>query len=171
MNLPLPGWSLLCEIPIPALRKFANDAYAGTNSGDGLNLRSGILTPGLGMLATEVVVRTHLHLAAYRSTGYSRLPTSTAAKRTEMLLAAHATAGAISLSKTAAAAITGETAIAARHLNVPALMRTGHLALKVRSDTAARAEAGAPSWQQLLADEAATWTLPEAVTIADLLAD
>ncbi|MFI9536897.1 hypothetical protein ACIG56_27060 [Nocardia fusca] len=171
MNLPLPGWSFLCEMPIPALRKFANDAYAGTNSGDGLNLRSGILTPGLGMLASEVIIRTHLHLGAYRSTGSSRLPTPTAAKRTEMLLAAHATAGAISLSKTAAAAITGETAIAARHLNVPVLMRTGQLALKVRSDTAARAEAGAPSWQQLLADEAATWTLPEAVTIADLLAD
>ncbi|MGW5388356.1 hypothetical protein [Nocardia sp. NPDC003963] len=171
MNLPLPGWSLLCEMPIPALRKFANDAYAGTNSGDGLNIRSGILTPALGTLATEVVIRTHLHLGAYRSTGCAHLSPTTAAKRTEMLLAAHAAAGAISLSKTAAAAITGETAIAARHLNVPAFMRTGQLALKVRSDTVARAEAGAPSWQQQLADEAATWTLPEAVTIADLLAD
>lgn len=169
MNLPLPGWTLLCEMPNPVLRKFANDAYAGANSGDGLNLRSGMLTPGLGMLATEVVIRTHTYLGAYRSTGTSSLATSTAAKHTEMLLAAHAAAGAISLSKTAAAAIAGETAVAARHLNIPVLMRIGMLALKVRSDAAARAEAGAPSWQQLLADEAATWTLPDAVTIADLL--
>jgi hypothetical protein len=51
------------------------------------------------------------------------------------------------------------------------LMRVGVLALKVRSDAALRATAGAPSWAELLEDEAATWTLPEAVTIAELLAD
>ncbi|WP_107657336.1 hypothetical protein [Nocardia suismassiliense] len=168
MNLPLPGWTLFGEMSNPDLRKFANDAYAGTNSGDGLNLRSGILTPGLGMLATEVVIRTHTHLGAYRSTGTPRLATSAAAKHTEMLLAAHAAAGAISMSKTAAAAIAGETVVAARHLNIPVLMRVGMLALKVRSDAADRAEAGAPSWEKLLVDEAATWTLPEAVAIADL---
>ncbi|MBH0776634.1 hypothetical protein [Nocardia bovistercoris] len=171
MSLPLPGWTLLYEMPNADLRKFAHDAYAGTNSGDGLNLRSGVLTPGLGMLATEIVIRTHTHLDAYRSTGTPRLSTATTAKRTEMLLAAHAAAGAISLSKTAAAAIAGETVVAARHLDVPVLMRTGMLALKARSDAAARARAGAPSWEQLLADEAATWTLPEAITIADLLTD
>ncbi|MFD3507713.1 hypothetical protein [Nocardia sp. NPDC058666] len=171
MNLPLPGWTLLTEMSNPDLRKFANDAYAGTNSGDGLNLRSGVLTPGLGMLATEVVIRTHTHLGAYRSTGTARLATAAAAKHTEMLLAAHAAAGAISLSKTAAAAVAGETVVAARHLNIPVLMRIGMLSLKVRSDAAARAKAGAPSWEQLLADEAATWTLPEAVTIADLLSE
>ncbi|MFE9577058.1 hypothetical protein ACFYO1_11790 [Nocardia sp. NPDC006044] len=168
MNLPLPGWTLLGEMPNADLRKFANDAYAGTNSGDGLNLRSGMLTPGLGMLATEVVLRTHTHLGAYRSTGTPRLATSAAAKRTEMLLAAHAAAGAISLSKTTAAAIAGENAVAARHLNIPVLVRVGMLALKVRSDAAARAAAGAPSWEELLAHDAATWTLPEAVTMADL---
>lgn len=169
MNLPLPGWTLLSEMSNPDLRKFANDAYAGTNSGDGLNLRSGMVTPGLGMLATEVVLRTHTHLGAYRCTGTARLTTSTAAKHTEMLLAAHAAAGAISVSTTAAAAIAGENVVAARHLNIPVLLRIGMLALKVRADAAARAVAGAPSWEQLLADEAATWTLPEATTIADLL--
>lgn len=169
MNLPLPGWTLLYEMPSPDLRKFAHDAYAGTNSGDGLNLRSGILTPGLGMVATDVVVRTHSHLGAYRSTGTARLTSSAGAKHTEMLLAAHSVAGAVSLSKTAAATIAGETAVAARHLNIPVLMRIGMLALKVRSDVAARAEAGAPSWEQLLAAEGATWTLPDAITIADLL--
>ncbi|WP_278265358.1 hypothetical protein [Nocardia sp. AG03] len=171
MSLPLPGWSLLCEMPSHDLRTFANNAYAGTNSGDGLNLRSGLLTPGLGMLATEVVLRTHTHLGAYRATGTARLTTAAAAKHTEMLLAAHSAAGAISLSKTAAAALAGETVTAARHLNIPVLLRMGMLALKVRSDAQARAQAGAPSWERLLADEAATWTLPEAITLADLLTD
>jgi len=170
MNLPLPGWSLLYEMPNRDLRKFAHDAYAGTNSGDGLNLRSGVFTPGLGMVATEVVVRTHTHLAAYRESGSPRLGKAATARRNEMLLAAHAAAGAVSLSKTAAAAVAGETVVAARHLNVPVLMRVGVLALKVRSDAAFRATAGAPSWTELLEDEAATWTLPEAVTIAELLA-
>jgi hypothetical protein len=95
MGLPLPGWSLLYEMPNRDLRKFAHDAYAGTNSGDGLNLRSGAFTPGLGMIATEVVIRTHTHLSAYRVSGSPCLETAGAAKRTEMLLAAHAAAGAV----------------------------------------------------------------------------
>ncbi|WP_051027758.1 hypothetical protein [Nocardia higoensis] len=171
MSLPLPGWTLLCEMSNRDLRAFANDAYAGSNTGDGLNLRSGIVTPGLGMLATEVVIRTHSHLDAYRSTGSTRLATAAAAKHTEMLIAAHAAAGAISLSKTAAAAVAGDAIGAARTLNIPVLMRIGMLALKVRADAVARADAGTPSWEQLLAAEAATWTLPEALAIADLLND
>ncbi|MGY1825961.1 hypothetical protein [Blastococcus sp. SYSU DS0541] len=171
MSLPLPGWSLLYEMPNRDLRKFAHDAYAGSNSGDGLNLRSGLLSPGLGMVATEVIVRTHTHLAAYRESGSPRLGKPAAAKRNEMLLAAHAAAGAVSLSKTAAVAVAGEGVMAVRHLNLPVLMRVGMLALKVRSDAAFRAAAGAPSWGELLEDDAATWTLPEAVTIAELLAD
>lgn len=171
MSLPLPGWSLLYEMPDRDLRTFAHEAYAGTNTGDGLNLRSEVLTPGLGLVATEVVIRTHLHLSAYRTTGSPRLTQTAKSKRSEMLLAAHAAAGAVSLSKTAATAVAGETVVAARHLNVPVLLRIGMLALQVRSDVAARATAEAPSWEQLLDDEAATWTLPEAATIAELLAD
>lgn len=169
MSLPLPGWSLLYEMPNRDLRKFAHDAYAGTNYHDGLNLRSGVLTPGLGMVATEAIIRTHTHLDAYRETSDPRLATAGAAKRTEMLLCAHAAAGAVSVSKTTAAAIAGESAVAARHLNIPVLMRVGILALQVRSDAASRAAAGAPSWEQLLRDEAATWTMPEAIAIAELL--
>lgn len=168
MGLPLPGWSLLYELPDRELRKFAHAAYAGTKPGDGLNLRSGALTPGLGMVATEVIVRTHAQLSGYRSTGNARLSAAGVARRTEMLLAAHAAAGAVSVSRTAAAAVGGETAFAIRHLNLPVLLRIGMLALQVRADRA-RAVDGAPSWQELLADEAATWTLPEAVTIAELL--
>lgn len=145
MSLPLPGWSLLYEMPDRELRKFAHNAYAGTNSGDGLNLRSGMLTPGIGMIATELVIRTHVHLAAYRDTGSPRLTAAGAAKRTEMLLAAHAAAGGASLSKTVIAAIAGEALVAVRHLNVPVLMRVGMLALKVRTDAADRATNEAPS--------------------------
>lgn len=170
MSLPLPGWSALYEMPNRDLRKFAHDAYAGTNTGDGLNMRSGLLAPGLGMVATEVIVRTHAHLAAYRESGSPRLGMAASARRNEMLLAAHTAAGAASLSKTAAAAVAGESAGAVRHLNLPVLVRVGVLALKVRADVASRAAAGAPSWADLLEAEAATWTLPEAVTLAELLA-
>jgi hypothetical protein len=169
MSLPLPGWTLLRDMPDRELRTFGQEAYAGDHRGSGLNLRSGLLTPGLGLVSTEVIIRTHTHLAAYRETGSPRLPTAGLAKRTEMLLGAHAAAGALSLSKTAAAAVAGETVVAVRHLNVPVLMRIGMLALKVRSDAATRAAAGAPSWSQLLEDDAATWTLPEAVAVAELL--
>jgi len=169
MSLPLPGWTLLRDMPARELRAFGQEAYAGDHGGSGLNLRSGLLTPGLGMVATEVIIRTHTHLAAYRETGSPRLPTATSAKRTEMLLAGHTAAGAVSLSKTAAAAVAGETVVAVRHLNVPVLMRIGMLALKVRSDAVTRAASGVSSWSQLLQDEATTWTLPEAIAIAELL--
>ncbi len=171
MGLPLPGWSLLYEMPNRDLRKFAHDAYAGSNAGDGLNLRSGVLTPGLGMVATEVIIRTQVHLAAYSETGNPLLSPAASAKRTEMLLAAHAVAGAASLSKTAAAALGGGSAVAVRHLNVPVLTRVGMLALKVHREAVIRESAGAPSWGELLESEAATWTMPEAIAIADLLTD
>ncbi|TWS21582.1 hypothetical protein FK529_03075 [Tsukamurella asaccharolytica] len=169
MSLPLPGWTHLRDIPNRQLRTFAHKAYAGTNTGDGLNLRTGLLTPGLGMLATEVFIRTHTHLDAYLATGDPRLAPANKAKRNEMLLAAHAAAGAVSVSKTAVTAVTSETALAVRHLNVPVLMRIGRLALQVRSDALDREATGSPSWAALLREEGATWTLPEALTIADLI--
>lgn len=169
MSLPLPGWTLLRDMPDRELRTFGQEAYAGDHRGSGLNLRSGLLTPGLGMVVSEVIIRTHTHLAAFRETGSPRLSAANSAKRSEMLLAAHAAAGAVSLSKTAATAVAGETVVAVRHLNVPVLMRIGMLALEVRSDAVARAASGASSWSQLLEDEAATWTLPEAIAIAELL--
>lgn len=92
-------------------------------------------------------------------------------QRTEMLFAAHAAAGAVSLSRTAAAAVAGQTVVDARHVNVPVLMRVGMLALKVRSDAATRAGAAAPDWADLLGQEAATWTLPGAISLTGLIAD
>lgn len=171
MSLPLPGWTLLRDMPDRDLRTFAQEAYAGDYRGSGLNLRSGLATPGLGMVASEVVIRTHAHITAYREAGSPRLSSASSAKRTEMLLAAHAAAGAVSLSKATAAAIAGETVVAARHLNVPVLMRVGMLALKVRSDAVTRAGAVAPEWAGLLEQEAATWTLPEAIALAELIAN
>lgn len=171
MSLPLPGWTYFRDVPNKELRRFAQRAYAGTTpgAGDGLNLRSGLLTPGLGMIATEVLIRTHVHLDAYRATGDPRLAPAAQAKRNEMLLASHAAVGAVSVSKTAAAAVTSEAAVAVRHLNMPVLMRLGRLALQVRSDAQDREAAGAPTWTELLLAEGATWTLPEALTIAELI--
>ncbi len=171
MSLPLPGWTLLRDIPDRELRTFAQEAYVGVDRGCGLNLRSGFLTPGLGMVATEVIIRTHTHVAVHRKTGIPRLSSANSAQRTEMLFAAHAAAGAVSLSRTAAAAVAGQTVVAARHVNVPVLMRVGMLALKVRSDAATRAGAAAPDWADLLGQEAATWTLPGAISLAGLIAD
>lgn len=171
MSLPLPGWTHFRDVPNRDLRTFAQRAYAGSNTGDGLNLRSGLLTPGLGMIATEVLVRTHVHLDAYCATGDPRLAPAAHAKRNEMLLASHAAAGAVSVSKTAAAAVTSEAAVAIRHLNMPVLVRLGRLALQVRSDAQDREATGEPSWTELLLAEGATWSLPEALTIAELLSN
>jgi len=169
MSLPLPGWTLFREMPNRDLRKFAYSAYAGNHTGNGLNLRSGVFTPGLGMVAAEVIIRTHTHLTAYQQTQTARLSTAGQAKRTEMLLAAHATAGAVSLSKTVATSVASGPAVGVRHLNVPVLLRVGRLAIQVRSDAAKRAVEVTPSWTQLLESDTATWTLPHAAKIAELL--
>ena len=170
MSLPLPGWTLFRDIPDRDLRSFGQAAYAGDLQGSGLNLRSGLLTPGLGMVATELVIRTHLSLASWRTDQTIRLTVPAKAKRTEMLLAAHAVAGATTIAKSTALAIAGEGPIAARHLNIPVLLRVGRLALSVAADSRTRERAGTPSWETMLEQEAATWTLPEAVTLADVIA-
>lgn len=169
MSLPLPGWTLFREIPDRDLRSFAQTAYAGDFHGSGLNLRSGLLAPGLGMVATEVVIRTHVSLISWRTDQMIRLAGRAQAKRAEMLLAAHAVAGATSIAKSVALAIGGEGPTAARHLNIPVLLRVGGLALSVAADSRSREHADEPSWEAMLEQEAATWTLPEAVTLADLI--
>lgn len=86
-----------------------------------------------------------------------------------MLLAAHAVAGATSIAKSTVLAIAGEGPIAARHLNIPVLLHVGRLALSVAADSRSRERAGAPLWETMLEQEAAKWTLPEAVTLANLI--
>ena len=169
MSLPLPGWTFFRDIPDRDLRSFGQAAYAGDFHGSGLNLRSGLLTPGLGMVATELVIHTHVSLASWRTDQVIKLAASAKAKRNEMLLAAHAVAGATSIAKSAALAAAGEGPAAARHLNIPVLLRVGRLALGVAADSRSRERAGAPAWETMLEQEAATWTLPEAVILADLI--
>jgi hypothetical protein len=50
MSLPLPWWSLLYERPERDIHEFARDAYRGSAFGDGLNVRSGLLTSTLAVL-------------------------------------------------------------------------------------------------------------------------
>lgn len=81
MSLPLPGWTLLLEMPSDTLRQFAFAAYSGTKLGEGLNMRSGLLTPQLGIVITELIIRTHTHLTAYQTTGTFTLTPAETAKQ------------------------------------------------------------------------------------------
>lgn len=153
MSLPLPGWTLLCEMPHRRLRKFAHDVYRGTAPGEGLNLRSGAVTPTLAVISSEVIVRTHVHARAIARSGSASLSISEKNLRSELLLAAHAVVGAASLGKTLARSMAlGTGPMALRHINVPVLLRIGMLALEVRSSAKARSGAAAPGWEEMLAD-------------------
>ena len=68
MSLPVPGFSLLYESNSQAINKFARHAYAGIPPGEGLNLRSALVAPGMTAIATEAVIRTHVHLSALSRT-------------------------------------------------------------------------------------------------------
>ncbi|WP_213571507.1 hypothetical protein [Rhodococcus sp. USK13] len=67
MSLPMPGSSWLYELDNRALRTFAHEVYLGTSAGNGLNVRSGILTPSLSVVTTEVILCTHVHARRPRS--------------------------------------------------------------------------------------------------------
>lgn len=135
----MPGWSLLYELPWRKARKFAHDTYKGSNWGDGLNARSGLVTPSLPVLSTEVIVRTHVHGRAYAATGSANLGHAQRTLRDELLLASHALVGAVALGKTTAIVLTGpgaplslaNNAAAVRHLSLPTLLRVGVLAARV----------------------------------------
>jgi hypothetical protein len=96
MSLPMPGSSWLYELDNRALRRFAHEVYLGTSVGNGLNVRSGILTPSLSVITTEVIFRTHVHSRAYAATGSAHLDEREQARRNELLLAAHSLVGAAS---------------------------------------------------------------------------
>lgn len=153
MSLPLPGWTLLYEMPHRGLRKFAHDVYRGTALGEGLNLRSGAATPTLAVISTETIVRTHIHARAAAQSGRAALSPAEKALRSELLLAAHAIVGAASLGKTLARSMLISTGpMALRHINVPVLLRIGMLAFEVRSDARTRTNSAAPEWREMLAD-------------------
>ncbi|WP_072801570.1 hypothetical protein [Rhodococcoides yunnanense] len=151
MSLPLPGWTLLYELPWRDARTFAHDVYQGSALGSGLNARSGVVAPAMCVVSTEVVIRTHVHGRAWRETGSPDLDSASTVLRDELLLAAHSLVGAASLGKTVARMVFLEKSpMALRHLNVPLLLRVGSLALSVLGDRRDKANLAAPTWDVLL---------------------
>ncbi|WP_276143787.1 hypothetical protein [Rhodococcus sp. T2V] len=153
MSLPMPGSSWLYELDNRALRKFAHEVYLGTSAGNGLNVRSGILTPSLSVITTEIVLRTHVHARAYAVTGSARLDEREQARRDELLLAAHSLVGLASAGKTLGRMIVldDRKSMALRHVNVPVLLRMGCLAVQVAHDRRTQSRAVAQDWDALAA--------------------
>ena len=168
MSLPIPGFSLLYESNSQTISKFAHHAYAGIRPGEGLNLRSALVAPGMTAIATETVIRTHVHLTALRERGSPELTGQEARKRNELRLAAHSLVGAASIGKAVAQGIAfeyGPHPAQIRHVNVPTLIMAGKAALQVAADFTAEGRASAPSWDDLLLDLAQPWQLDLACAV------
>ena len=168
MSLPIPGFSLLYESNSQALSKFAHHAYAGLRPGEGFNLRSAIAAPGITTLATEVMIRTHVHVGALRAHGSAELTRQEERKRSELQLAAHSLVGAASIGKAVTQSIVfeyGPHPGMIRHVNIPTLVMAGKSALQVVGDFAAARDASAPTWEDLLLDSAQPWQLDLACDI------
>jgi hypothetical protein len=149
MSLPIPGFYWLCESNSHTISKFAHHAYAGIRPGEGLNLRSALVVPGMTAIATETVVRTHVHLTALREHGSAELTGQEARKRNELHLADHSLVGAASIGKAVAQGIAFEYGVhpaQIRHVNFPTLIMAG------KGDFSAERGAAAPSWDDLLLD-------------------
>lgn len=162
-SLPLPGWTLLNELPWPQAQTFARAVYMGERDGaPGLTLRSGVLQ-NLPVLSTEVIVRAHVHLRAMHERGSVVLTEEEAALRDEMLLVGHGITGAASLGRTVAGALSSEGPLSIRHLNVPVLLRVAGLGLVVARARTERL----PEWSDLLDDLDAPWDLELAAEIEE----
>lgn len=159
MSLPVPGTSLLYELDNETIRKFALHAYSGLRAGEGLNVRSATVAPGMTALTTEVVVRSHVHLKAMRETGTFVLSPQDDRKRTELRLAAHSLVGAVSIGKATAQGLITKHPAAIRHIQVPTLVLAGKAALQAVADASAARRASAPTWDQLVLDVAQPWQL------------
>lgn len=179
MSLPIPGMSFLYESSNgQALRDFALHSYSGLGRGTGWNLRSGLLTPSMTVLVTEVLMRTYVHAESLRTTGSAVLSAQEERKRTELLLAAHSLVSAISLGKLAAAvaahALAGDRLRAVhpsqiRHANIPAMLRAGTLAGTVVTDAYRQSQIpGARSWDELVIATAQPWQLDLVERIEEL---
>lgn len=162
MSLPLPWWSKLYESPHRDLRKLAANLYDPVDAGTGLNMRSAFLSKSIPVAANEVVVRTKVHLDRYSQRGtFGSLSENTKLRRDEMLLAAQGALGASALGKTAVVLVATKNPLGIRHLNAPALARTGFLGFKVvREYRRRRADRSIPSWDALLIEGANPWELP-----------
>lgn len=168
MSLPMPGWTWLYELPDREVRKFAHTAYRGSVLGQGVNARSGLVTPMLSYLSTETIIRTHVHARAYRATGSWSLTPAEVALQNELLLAGHAIVGAACLGHAFSSLILGEGSFAIRHLNVPVLIRIAALALKVQMDAKERSSLKPPTWDELLLEASSPWLLDDAVALDSL---
>lgn len=144
LSLPLPGWTLIGELPERQVRVFASDLYRA-----GFNTRSGALVPGLGVVLVEVLIRSHLALQSFASRGSLLLQPQEKAKANEMLLVAQSGLAAASASVAAARALTGEGALALRHLNAPAFARAGVAAVVVMTNRAQVRRYEPTSWLAL----------------------
>lgn len=163
MSLPLPGWTYLYRMPSHQVRKFAHDVYRGKTLGEGLNLRSGAVTPTLAVLASETVIRAHVCARVLAEPDRSTGTASEQALQRELLLAAHSAVAAASVGKTLGRAlVTGSGPLALRHINVAVLLRVGMLALQVRGDIRDRADTSAGEWGDLLADSCPELTSTDA---------
>lgn len=167
MSLPLPGFSLLYEMDNQTIREFVHAAYQGQRPlGNGLNVRSGLMTPALSMLSIEAIIRTHMLIRAYQSRGTVELTAPELALQGELLLAGHGLVGAVAIGKaTAVLLLTKNPAFAVRHLNVPVLLRIGSLGLATGMTVRQRAKATAPSWDDLLQQWAQPWQLDAALDV------
>lgn len=157
MSLPLPAFTRLYELPNRDLRKLAHQMYDGTQWGTGYNMRSGVISPLLSVMLVDIMIRMQCHWRAYSEHKQFRLTTAEAAKRNEMLLAAQGVVGAASIG-TAVFYLHLEGPFALRHINLPAMTRTGFAAVKVYSDSLARKGTQPPTWGELAA-QTAPWEL------------
>lgn len=159
MSLPIPGSSLLYEMDNETISQFALHAYKGLRTGEGVNLRSAAVAPGMTTMTTEVVIRTHVHLDAYRARGTVELPRQQERKRTELRLAAHSLVGAASIGKATAKALITNHPSSIRHIHVPTLVLAGKTALQVVADCSAERKSSASTWDEILLGVAQPWQL------------
>lgn len=167
MSLPLPGMTKLYELDSAGIRSFAHAAYQGQRPlGQGLNTRSGLVTPTLAALSTEAIIRTHMLMRAQRSRGTLSLTGAEQALQTEMLLAGHGLVGGLALGKSVTILLlTKNPALAIRHVNVPVLLRVATLSLAAVRNHRQRQSLAAPSWDELLGEWAQPWQLEAALDI------
>lgn len=178
MSLPIPGMSFLYESDSEALRDFALHAYSGLEAGSGWSVRNGIVTPGMTVLVTEILVRTYVHLDIYQQTGTARLDPPQTRRRNELLLASHSLISAISLGKVAAQMTahyySGNYVRAVhpshiRHANIPAFLRAGALAGTVVNDAYRASKIpSARLWNDLISATAQPWQLDLVNSIENL---
>lgn len=152
-SLPMPFSTFLYEMPDHQLRKFSHDLYGGVHRGAeqhaGLNMRSGLLTPAISLITTEVIIRSFVQGRAWHATRSLSLSAPEKRVQMEMLLAGHSFTAAGSISNAVIMGFVGEGPIAVRHVNVPVLMRLGKLALEARKAAKERARLAPPAWHEL----------------------